>query len=487
MNSLPEYQGVEQKLEAAPMREDEFMRSPSVVRACLMAGAAMFMFAPSFALAQTPPSRADLEARVKALEEALAGVRAELESSRARDAATDDKLIRVERQVAQAPAPAAPAPAADGFKVGDTTIKFGGFVKAEALVSDFADGAPPSAGAPAAALGREFYLPSQIPVGAPASSQDWVTDLHAKQTRLSMTATTPIGDQKVTTYVEGDFQTSPGTQGSERTTNGYNLALRRAYFQSGDWLFGQDWSTFMNTGALPETPDFIGPTEGTVFVRQVQARYTAKLSDTVNLQFALESPETASVTPGSATLNENDDDVLPDLVGRVNFKNDLGEFTVAGLVRQLRIASGSLDEDATGWGLNVSGKVKVGESDDIRFSLTGGEGIGRYVGLNFAPDASDTATGFEAIGVLAGFVAYKHAWDKEWRSTVTYSFQNVDNETGLVAATSSDSAWSAAANLFYTPVKGVDLGVEVRRAERELFNGQDGALNRLHFVAKRSF
>lgn len=473
MNNLSACHGVVQG-EATPLREEEDMRMSSKMRTCLLAGAAMFMIAPSFALAQTPPSRADLEARVKALEEALAGVRAELEASRDRDAATDTKILTVERQVAATPAPAPPS---DGFRAGDATIKIGGFVKTEALASDFGDGAPP------VGFGRDFYLPSAIPAGAPASSQDVVTDFHAKQTRLWINGATPIGQ----IYVEGDFQSAPGTQGSERTTNAYNFALRRAYFQNGDWLFGQDWSTFMNVGALPETPDFIGPTEGTVFVRQLMARYTAKLTDAINLQFAVENPETASVTNLSTTLNENDDDQLPDVIARVNFKNDLGDFALAGIARQLRIAAGATEEDATGFGLVASGKIKVGATDDIRFSIGGGEGVGRYFGLNFAPDASDTPTDFEAISVLAGFVAYRHVWDKDWRSTISYSFQKVDNEAGVTAATSSDSAWSAAANLFYSPAKGLDLGVEYRYAERELFNGQSGDLNRLHVVAKRSF
>jgi hypothetical protein len=482
MNKLPSAHDVAQADASASQREDLPMRVPALMRSCLLAGAAMFMFAPSFAMAQTPPSREDLEARVKALEDALANVRSELNAARARDAATDDKLVRVERSVQTVAAtPAAPSAPADGFKVGDTTVKIGGFVKAEGLVSDFSGGAPP------AGSGRDFYLPSAIPVGAPGASQDYVTDLHAKQTRLAITATTPVGDKKVTVYVEGDFQSAPGTQGSERTTNAYSFALRRAYFQGGDWLFGQDWSTFMNVGALPESPDFIGPTEGTVFVRQVQVRYTGKINDNANFQIALENGESATVTPLSSTLVENDDDQFPDVVARFNVKSDLGEFSVAGVMRQLRVAAGSVEEDATGWGIAASGKIKVGATDDIRFSLAGGEGVGRYLGLNFAPDASDTATDFKSIGVFAGFVAYRHVWGGDWRSTLTYSWQSVDNKAGITALNSSDSAWSGAANLLYSPVKGVDLGVEYRYAERELFSGQSGDLSRLHFVAKRSF
>jgi hypothetical protein len=243
----------------------------------------------------------------------------------------------------------------------------------------------------------------------------------------------------------------------------------------------------MNVAALPETTDFIGPTEGTVFARQMQVRYTGTLSQTMTFQVALENPETAGVTNLSPILIEHDDDQLPDLIARLNFKNDLGDFSVAGVARQLRIAAGAAAEDAAGFGLVASGRIKVGASDDLRFSLGGGEGVGRYFGLNFAPDASDTPTDFEAVSMLAGFVAYRHMWDKDWRSTLSYAFQNVDNKAGVTAPTSSDRVWSAAANLFYSPAKGVDLGVEYRYAERELLNGQSGDLNRLHLMARRSF
>lgn len=479
MNSVSSVQSVAQEGASTHQREEESMRVTPTVRTCLLAGAAFFMMAPNFAAAQTPASRADLEARLDALSREVATLRAQLDAQRAADAQTDQKIVTLETRVNAPPPPPAPPP--EGMRVGDSTVKITGFVKAEALMSDFGDGAVPTG------LVRDFYLPSAIPVGAPGAAQDFVTDAHVKQSRIMLTATTPVAGTTVTTYVEGDFQTSAGTQGSERTTNGYNFAIRRAYIGFGDWLFGQDWSTFQNVATLPETPDFIGPTEGTVFVRQPLVRFTAKIDDKSNFQFALENPETASVTPASATLVENDFDQLPDLIARYNVKTDFGDFTVAGLVRQLRVASGASDESETGWGLSASGKIKVGAEDDIRLMLTHGEGIGRYVGLNFAADASNTATGFEAIGVTAGFAAYRHVWAKDLRSTLTYSFQNVDNKTGVSPTQANDSAWSAAVNLFYSPLKGVDLGVEYRHGERELFNGQSGDLDRLHFVAKRTF
>ena len=116
-------------------------------------------------------------------------------------------------QLAALPAPLPPAPPADGFRSGATTIKLGGFIKLVAANSRFSDGEVATN-----SLGRDFYLPQAIPTGgAPASR---VQDFSAKQSRFWLNFATDVSGHAVKGYVETDFQTSPGTQGSQRTTNG---------------------------------------------------------------------------------------------------------------------------------------------------------------------------------------------------------------------------------------------------------------------------
>ena len=70
------------------------------------------------------------------------------------------------------------------------------------------------------------------------------------------------------------------------------------------------------------------------------------------------------------------------------------------------------------------------------------------------------------------------------------SYQNVDYSNDLALAgiaTFNKKAWSAAANLFYSPVKNIDLGAEYRHGRRELVNGADGTTDRIDVVAKYSF
>ncbi len=42
----------------------------------------------------------------------------------------------------------------------------------------------------------------------------------------------------------------------------------KAYVSWNNWLAGQTWSNFQDVAALPDAVDFVGVTDGTVFVRQ---------------------------------------------------------------------------------------------------------------------------------------------------------------------------------------------------------------------------
>src|SRR6266849_5806311 len=196
-----------------------------------------------------------------------------------------------------------------------------------------------------------------MPVGAPACRSGRSVAVSAKETRLWLGTKTDFGEHKLGSYVEIDFisgqipqtlVTSPAgataTTGSKVTTNAYNPALRRAYITfDSHWLFGQDWSTFQNTAVLPDTIDFIGATEGTVFVRQPQVRFTYG-----GLQLAFESPETTVYPIGGAAAAKTDDNYVPDFVARYDLKTGLGDFAIAGVARMLKDANsvGGADDNA---------------------------------------------------------------------------------------------------------------------------------------------
>jgi hypothetical protein len=372
------------------------------------------------------------------------------------------------------------------------TVTWGGFVKLDALYSRFSEGEV------AQSTSRDFYVPGTIPVSAGTGESYSVLDMHAKETRLFIKTEADFGEGigKVGSYVEFDF-ISGVVSGNENVTNAYNPALRRAYLTYGKWLMGQDWTTFQNLGSIPETLDFVAwPSEGTVFARQPMLRYTSG-----NFAVALENRETTVLANGGATTVSTGDGVIPDLTARYTIKLQSGEFAVAGVLRQLVIdnaapvnvgtppvlAIPAMDESTTGAGLSVSGKVALGQ-DDIRFMVTTGEGIGRYVALGTSADAVvDASTELEAIGVTAGFVAYRHVWSPQWRSTFTAATFQADNDTALTGTGVTKSVQSVSANLLYSPTPKLIFGAEFRRAERENEANADGSLDRLQFSSKYLF
>ncbi|MFA6122554.1 MAG: DcaP family trimeric outer membrane transporter [Sphingomonas sp.] len=451
--------------------------------------------APGVALAKdTAPDSASaaLLARLDRLEAEVTQLRADLAAAREQSAATTAHLDAQAQaakatEVRVAAMEGKPAQISEGFRSGAVTFKIGGYIKTVASISRYSGGevAP-------LALGRDFYLPQQIPVGGPRGSTN--DEFSAKQSRLFLALSTDVKGHTLKGYVETDFQVASGTQGSERTTNGYNLALRRAYVQFDDLLIGQEWSNFQYVAALPETTDYIGPTEGTVFARQPQVRYSFHLSKAATLSVSAENPQAATATGNNPALVENDDNHVPDFAARLNYAASFGELSLAGLVAPLRVQNGAQKDEVLGWGVSAAGKVPFGPNKlaDFRFMATYGQGAGRYLGLNFAPDAILTAaTGkLSKVKNLAAFAAVRWPWTPNIRSTVMGSFQTADYPDGFPVGnfvTFNHRAWSLAGNVFWTPAKGFDLGVEYRHGKRELVNGVSGQLDRVELAAKYGF
>ncbi len=445
----------------------------------LMAGAAAvaLMATPSLASAQ---DQAALEARIAQLEAQLNALKSEVVAARTQQAAQQQDIIRLETGPA-APAPvqqaAAPAAPGEGFRIGDHTVKFGGFVKVDAYASRYSGGDPVNGDAL-----REFHIPGSIPIGG--ADEDTATDFNARQTRFWLTTDGMVGGHKIGTRMEMDFQTLPGA-GDQRTTSPANPALRRAFITIDNWLIGQEWTNFQNTAVLPESADFIGAAEGTVFARQVQVRYTRG-----PFSVSVENPET-TVTPfGGGARIVADDNSIPDFTARYAVSKPWGDFQFAGLLRQLKYQNPAtnIDSTATGWGLSASTKIKVGAKDDLRLMVTGGEGIGRYVGLNFSNDAVLNGAGdLDAIGVVAGFAAYRHVWAPGWRSSLIWSAQKVDNDLAFTGLAANRSAQSFHANLIWSPVTAFDVGAELMFADREIETGASGDMTRLILFAKYGF
>ena len=360
------------------------------------------------------------------------------------------------------------AASAVDFKDSSGTIDFsiGGFAKLSAIYSDTDSGPITNT------LGRNIYLPSATPVGGGDDHQ--VLDMTARESRINFKAKTEKDGHKIGMTLEVDFLGT--SDGNEVVSNSYAPRLRHFFFTFDNHLFGQTWSTFQDVGALAEAVDFLPSPEGIVFIRQAQYRYTAG-----PLQIGLENPE--NYISGTS---DRDVGVMPDITANYKLKADWGYMRVNGLLRQLVVDEPGIDETAAGYGIGVSGKVKVGSTDDIRFSATYGDGMGRYTGLGLVQDGVIINGKIETVSNLAANASFRHVWNAKASSNIIYSRSDIDNPSGS-PGTLNKSASSLTVNYLYRPIKNVTYGIMLMVADREEESGADGKMNRVQASAKYSF
>jgi hypothetical protein len=297
-------------------------------------------------------------------------------------------------------------------------ISFGGYIKVDAryVSGDIAY--------------RDFWLGSALSADAGESKSQ--VNLNANESRFNMKYT----HGEVMGMIEMDFINS--AQGNEIISNSVAPRLRHAFVKYKNWTVGQTWSTFMNTSALAETLDFAGAAMGEVFVRHTQVRYTNG-----GLQLSIENPESLG--------GDNSEDSVPDFVARYNFKGDWGNVSVAGLARQLSTAGG---ETESAFGYSVAGRIKTAGKNDFRFQYSGGE-VGRYVGVVSALDL----VGEKVEETDAYLVSYRHFWNEDTRSTITYGHAEAD-----ISGMESDQV---SVNIIKNLTKQLSVGVEAGKITRD--------------------
>ena len=342
---------------------------------------------------------AKLEALAKASEDRLEAIRRETpEQATAVPPTLEERLKKLETEVSKLPE------AADVVSVGefpgsfripgtDAALKIGGQVRVTAVESLDAIGTD------------DRFVTSSIPVASSEEAGKGArTTLSANASRFNFDFRTPTGVGAMRAFIEVGF----GGGG-----DGTFLILRHAFGQWDHWILGQTWSTFSDPEAEPFGIDNEGLNAISLF-RQPQIRYTTSFGDAYTLAAAIENPAPDVTNASSVNL-------IPDFVLRARWNpgkvslpvlGTLGHVQLAILLRQIR-AESDVNTNQTvakgGAGVGLSGVLRTGwwaETDDVKFSLYGGQGIGRYITDLRAAGGQDayfdTATGeMTVLGVTA--------------------------------------------------------------------------------------
>lgn len=371
-----------------------------------------------------------------------------------------DRIQKLEAQQAAQETGTAPEPAAEndyltrdgaGFRIGDTTMTIGGFIKADVLAGSNGNGW---------SNGYSIGLPRTLAGAAKNGESDWKTGFSARESRLSLgTKTLDVAGHDLTTYLEVDFNQGADAPGNEIVSNSYAPRLRQAYGSWNGWDFGQTHTTFTDLAALPEILDQ-GKQAAFIYLRQPMIRYNAAVPGG-KLMVALENPEDGFGD------NSYDDQSYPDLVTRYQVRNDFGIYSIAGLVRGLE--DDAADETKVAGAVSLSARIPTVGRDDLRLQYSYGA-LGRYIGLFTYPDTDlvEQAGGeVDPIDTFGATAAYRHFWSRNWRSNLTVSHSEIASDLEAPAAPSGngtlsyfDSATSVHANLLWSASPKLTLGVE---------------------------
>lgn len=412
----------------------------------------------------------ELEEKVRRLEELIERQTEAFDQSCARVDEVEEAVASCARveEVEEALADAADSPTL----YEETDIRVGGYVKMDAILSDYSN-------APTRGAGDDFFIPSTLETsGEPGDPR---LNFHAKETRFWLKSFTPTESGDISTHFEIDFLA--GQQGNERVGNSFSPRIRHASLHWDRWTFGQTWTNFFNTSALPDYLDFIGPV-GVTFARQAQIRYTIPVRSG-DWAISLENPETTLTPFGGGPRIDADDSSLPDLVVRRNWNGSWGNLSVAALLRELKIDDEDSRDAQTGAAVSLAGKFLVRGRDDIRWQVNYGDALGRYMGINaFNVGALNAVGEIELTTQYGALAAYRHFWNDKLHSSFGGSFANADNDTDISGFDVPKSYQSAHADIIWSPIERLSFGAEYIYGRREDESGDDGTLNRLQLSAK---
>ena len=350
-----------------------------------------------------------------------------------------------------------PQPEFDGFKIGSFVFKPGGRIKLD-IIRDFD-----------AISSEDSFDPRTIAVDG---SDGGNSQVHARESRLSLDMRGPVDGSELRMYVETDFYGS-----------GNVLRLRQAYGSYKGLLAGQAWSTFVDDNNFPNTIDFESPI-AFPSIRQAQVRWTSKLGSAASWSLALEDNkstiEPPTNRPGKVEY------AIPDLVTNFRFTGARGHVFASGFLGKARFRPTDGDpDDVTLWGSLLSGRLKTFGKDYAYAQFTFGEGVGRYRGgVTAVPDDNGN---LQPLGLTAITAGYEHYWSSRVSTHAVFARGGGPDEPYLQDSLNRTLDYAAVNLLYWFLPDRAWAGVEYLYGRREVVGGNVGSADRIQFAIRFNF
>ena len=253
---------------------------------------------------------------------------------------------------------------------------------------------------------------------------------------------------------------------------GGSPAMRHAYVQIGNFLMGKTWSLWTDLSYANYSGALTIP--GDDYLRVVQARYTQPFGNGFELAVALEDPARhATSTVGGAGVVDSRNEA-PAGIARLSVKGDWGQAYVSGAVVDNSVtgAFGSEHEMGFAVGAGLTVNVPTGEGDALFLRGTYTDGASRYSTSTGAGSIVVGATSYETVEITSGLIGFTHNWSPSLNSSIGAGYTDIDYNVANLGAT--DNLLGVFANIYWTPVKNFEVGLDVTWGRREI-NAAPGA------------
>jgi len=199
--------------------------------------------------------------------------------------------------------------------------------------------------------------------------------------------------------------------------------------------------------------------------------------------------------------------ISPDLTAAFYLPQAWGHFDASGVVRPgLDVEDGKfISRQFIGYGGHLGFDAKPGwfgwAKDDVTVQVVGGDGIGRYLNertnfslaTNFLSTPGTTAAAalilIHPVVAFGGEVGYQHWWMPNLRSNISVGLNHQDIRSNLVGVPQDEAMnkelVTAHANLIWSPVSFVDMGIEYMYGHRQVIANLKGDENVL--ISKLAF
>jgi hypothetical protein len=314
------------------------------------------------------------------------------------------------------------------------------------------------------------FVPASFPLqGSPEfdSGQQFHMNANATQLRLDVRAPELGGDFRF--YYQNDFF------GSGSDTGDMKYRVQHIYGQFYGFKAGFTYGVWEDPDSWPDTVDYEGP-NAVIFSRRPVAQYTFAWNDNWNTTFGVEKPDIFVDTDSGPNPGGSQNTRTPDFGFNTRYeKAGFGHLQFSTLFRDIG-AKDSADQThhVFGWGVNLSAGIDLTKKDSLQLLGVYGEGVGGQGNdagfLN--SDAAFTSGGsLEALPYWSAMIGYTHRWSEQFRSTLTYGYVNLDNNSGQ-ADTFYHTSQYASANLVWQLRKRLSIGLEGLWGTKEAQNGE---------------